>query len=333
MHRSLLGVVTASLLLAPAASYQAKEETATCTRVIDGDTIEISVAGYVEKVRLISVDTPETVDPRKPVQFFGKEASEFTRHLVEGKHVVLRDELGGHDRDKYARLLRYVYLEEGTFVNAEIVKQGYGHAYLVFPFSHMEEFRTYERQAREKGLGLWGSTEVKSEPGQARAPTEGRFVGSSQSNKYHLPDCVWARKISPANLVTFKSPEEAQRRGYVPCKVCNPPAASQVAVPSDRSDEGATVRYYVQSPNVASTTYDGQAVLVNPQTAQVHLLNQVGSFIWNLCVQPKHREELVVAVLDAYDTTRDQAGEDVDEFISALREKGLVAITNAGADP
>jgi len=202
---------------------------------------------------------------------------------------------------------------------------------VVYPFSHMEEFRTYERQAREKGLGLWGSTETKAEPGQARAPTAGPYVGSSQSNKYHRPDCVWAKKISPANLVTFKSPEEARRRGYVPCKVCNPTAASQVAVPSDRPDQGATVLYYVQSPDVASKTYDGQATLVNPKTAQVDVLNKVGSFIWNLCVQPKTREEIVVALLDEYDTTRDQAGKDVDEFLSALQKKGLVVIREAGA--
>jgi endonuclease YncB( thermonuclease family) len=62
------------------------------------------------------------------VEYFGKEASAFTKQLCEGKQVVLRDELGGQDRDKYDRLLRYVYLEDGTHVNAEIIKQGYGHA-------------------------------------------------------------------------------------------------------------------------------------------------------------------------------------------------------------
>src|SRR5437867_2369962 len=161
MSRLRFAALAGGLLLFAGVDLQSKEETATVTRVIDGDTIEVSVAGVVEKVRLIGVDTPETVDPRKPVEFFGKEASGFIRNLVAGKKVVLRDELGGQDRDKYHRLLRYVYLEDGTFVNAEIIKQGYGHAYVVFPFSHMEEFRTYERQAREKGLGLWGSSETK----------------------------------------------------------------------------------------------------------------------------------------------------------------------------
>jgi len=90
----------------------------------------------------------------------------------------------------------------------------------------MEDFRAYERQAREMGLGLWGTKEVKSEPGQARAPTQGTYVGSSKSDKFHQPDCVWAQKISPANLISFASTEEAQSRGYLPCKVCSPPLAS-----------------------------------------------------------------------------------------------------------
>jgi micrococcal nuclease len=226
MRRWLAGLLVAPVVVCLPSIVQAREQGATVLRAIDGDTIEIGVAGKIEKVRLIGVDTPETVDPRKPVEFFGNEASEFAGKLVEGKKVVLRDELGGQDRDKYGRLLRYVYLEDGTFVNAEIIRQGYGHAYVVFPFSHMEEFRAYEWQAREKGLGLWGSTETKAEPGRARAPTGGQIVGSSQSNKYHLPTCVWAQKISPANLVTFKSPEVAQSRGYAPCKVCNPSTRS-----------------------------------------------------------------------------------------------------------
>lgn len=226
MRRWLFGFLVAALAVCTPAALKAKDDPATVLRVIDGDTIEVRIGGRVEEVRLIGVDTPETVHPNRPVEAFGKEASQFTRNLVDGKLVILRDERGGQDRDKYGRLLRYVYLEDGTFVNAEIIKQGYGHAYVAFPFSHMEEFRTYERQAREKGLGLWGSTETKAEPGQARAPTEGQLVGSSQSNKYHRHDCVWAQKISAANLVTFKSPEAAQSRGYAPCKVCNPSIAS-----------------------------------------------------------------------------------------------------------
>ena len=95
----------------------------------------------VATVRLIGVDTPETVDPRKPVQFFGKEASEFTRRLAQGK--VVRLEFDYQRTDKYQRTLAYVFLSDGTFLNAEIVTQGYGHAYVQYPFKYLDQFREY----------------------------------------------------------------------------------------------------------------------------------------------------------------------------------------------
>jgi len=131
-------------------SISAQQTWRLCTRVVDGDTI---VLDGNEKVRLIGVDTPETKDPRKPVQYFGKEASEFTKRMVEGKKVRL--DYDWQRKDKYGRTLAYVYLEDGTFLNAEIIKQGYGHAYTVFPFKYLEEFRQHEREARENQRGLW----------------------------------------------------------------------------------------------------------------------------------------------------------------------------------
>lgn len=119
-------------------------------RVIDGDTILLDGD---ERVRLIGVDTPETVHPNKPVEYFGKEASEFTRKMVEGKQVRL--EYDWERKDKYDRTLAYVYLEDGTFLNAEIIRQGYGFAYTKFPFKYLEQFRQYEREAKENKRGLW----------------------------------------------------------------------------------------------------------------------------------------------------------------------------------
>jgi micrococcal nuclease len=122
-----------------------------CVRVVDGDTIELDAG---ERVRLIGVDTPEAVDPRRPVQDFGKEASAFTRRMAQGRQVRL--EFGDESRDRYGRTLAYVYLPDGTFLNAEIIRQGYGHAYTRFPFRYQEEFLALERQARAEGRGLWG---------------------------------------------------------------------------------------------------------------------------------------------------------------------------------
>ena len=127
-----------------------------CTRVVDGDTIKLSNG---ERVRLIGVDTPETKHPNKPVEYYGKEASASTRRMVEGKQVRL--EYDQQQRDKYGRLLAYVYLMDGTFLNAEIIKQGYGNAYTRHPFKYMEQFRQYEKEEREAKRGLWADKPAK----------------------------------------------------------------------------------------------------------------------------------------------------------------------------
>ena len=149
----LVALVIAALFFGIAFSYaerQGDEEIYRVKRVIDGDTIELANG---EKVRLIGVDTPETKHPHKPVEYFGEEADRFTKKMVEGKKVRL--EFDWQERDRYGRLLAYVYLTDGTFVNAEIIKQGYGHAYTKYPFKYLEEFRQYEREARENKIGLW----------------------------------------------------------------------------------------------------------------------------------------------------------------------------------
>ena len=125
-------------------------------RTVDGDTIEVKFPdGAIKKVRLIGIDTPETVDPRKPVECFGKEASAKMKELVNGKTVTLKRKLN-ENRDGYGRLLRYVYVGD-LFVNAEMIKQGFAYAYTKYPFDAalMEEFRQYEKEARENKLGLW----------------------------------------------------------------------------------------------------------------------------------------------------------------------------------
>ena len=124
-------------------------------RVVDGDTIVVSPH---EKVRLIGVDTPETVHPKKAVACFGKEASQFTRDAVEGKTIrLVLDKVNTKRRhkDRYGRTLAYVYLENGTMLNRELIRQGYGHAYTRFPFRYLVEFRQIERAARTETVGLW----------------------------------------------------------------------------------------------------------------------------------------------------------------------------------
>lgn len=146
---AVIGIIIFSLVTSLLASFLFAE-TFWVKRVIDGDTLLLSNG---ERVRLIGVDTPETKHPQKPVQRFGREAYLFTKRMVEGKQVRL--ELDWQKRDKYGRLLAYVYLMDGTFLNAEIIRQGYGFAYTRYPFVYLDEFRSYEREARENRRGLW----------------------------------------------------------------------------------------------------------------------------------------------------------------------------------
>lgn len=128
--------------------------------ISDGDTISIDMGGRNETVRLIGIDTPETHDPRKPVQCFGQAATAHIKGLIGNNRVRLEADPQNTNRDRYNRLLRYVYLPDGKLINAQIIQDGYGFAYTYFPFSKLEEFRTYEAQARQAGKGLWSSCQI-----------------------------------------------------------------------------------------------------------------------------------------------------------------------------
>lgn len=124
---------------------------------VDGDTISVDMNGVEEKIRMIGVDTPETHDPRTAVQCFGKAASEFTRQTIGNNAVRLEADPLNSNRDRYDRLLRYVYLPDGRLMNIEIIRQGYGFAYTSFPFGKIEEFKAAEKEARGANRGLWES--------------------------------------------------------------------------------------------------------------------------------------------------------------------------------
>lgn len=130
---------------------------------IDGDTITVDMNGSKEKVRMIGVDTPETHDPRKPVQCYGIAASNYTKQLIGTNYVRLEADPINTNRDRYNRLLRYVYLPDGSLVNQEIIKNGYGFAYLSFPFAKADEFRQTESDARIRNVGLWKSCKVSDD--------------------------------------------------------------------------------------------------------------------------------------------------------------------------
>jgi micrococcal nuclease len=155
----LLGFVAAGCTTSPSNTGNASSPgEAVVQRVVDGDTIVVSIAGRDERVRLIGVDTPESVDPRTPVQCFGKEASNFTTQLLPPGTVV-RLERDVEARDRFDRLLAYVYrVSDGLFVNFELVRAGYAQVLTIPPnVAYAEEFRVAAAAAREAGTGLWSA--------------------------------------------------------------------------------------------------------------------------------------------------------------------------------
>ena len=186
------------------------------TRIIDGDTVEIRYNGTLTSVVLIGVDTPETVDPRKSIEAFGREASAFTRNLLLGEFIYLRFDSSRTDR--YGRMRAYLYrAPDGLFVNLEIVRQGYGKVYTTFPFKHKALFQYYGKQAQRAGRGLWSSNVGRQQNIQTDEVPRTQTVYITRTGaKYHRSSCRYLKysKI-PMSL-------EKAKQGYSPCSVCRP---------------------------------------------------------------------------------------------------------------
>lgn len=124
---------------------------------VDGDTVAINMNGKVEKVRFVGIDTPETHKPNTPVQCYGPAAAAYTKNIIGNNKVRLVSDSLSTDRDRYDRLLRYVYLPDGTFVNQKLVQNGYAFYYPYFPFTKSSQFAADQEAAMMTHKGLWGN--------------------------------------------------------------------------------------------------------------------------------------------------------------------------------
>jgi micrococcal nuclease len=129
----------------------------------DGDTIVVDMNGTDETVRFIGVDTPETHKPNSPVQCYGPEASVYTKKRIGTSRVRLVADRLTTNRDRYDRLLRYVVLEDGTYLNKELIEKGYAFAY-DFPFARNQEFHDAMDATRADKKGLWSSCQPYQDP-------------------------------------------------------------------------------------------------------------------------------------------------------------------------
>lgn len=125
-------------------------------KVIDGDTINVEIDGKSFPVRLIGINSPELKDPRKPVECFAKEASEKANQVLAEKNVKLENDPTQTDKDKYDRLLRYVFLEDGINFNKMMIEEGFAFEYTYSnPYKYQDEFKLAQKNAEENKRGLW----------------------------------------------------------------------------------------------------------------------------------------------------------------------------------
>lgn len=158
-----------------ASETSTKRQLYNVVKVIDGDTITIKLDGKNETIRLIGLDTPETSDPRTGVQCFGKEASAKLKSVI-GTRVSIEKDAGEGERDKYDRLLAYVYSEEGLLLNKYLIEQGYAYEYTYDdPYKYQKEFKAAQVDAKAKQRGLWAPNacpEPKKAAPAAKAPVQ-----------------------------------------------------------------------------------------------------------------------------------------------------------------
>lgn len=142
-------------------------------RVVDGDTVIVARNGIKITVRTIGLDTPEVVDPRKPVQCFGREASAHAHQLLDGTSVTLEYDPTQGTKDKYGRTLAFVYLADGRSFEKTMITEGFGHEYTYrYPYKYQNEYKTAEKDAREHERGLWSPAACAGNTTKAASSTK-----------------------------------------------------------------------------------------------------------------------------------------------------------------
>lgn len=169
--------------------------------VVDGDTIKVNINGTTETLRLIGIDTPEVVDPRKPVQCFGVEASNKAKELLSGKSVRLEADPTQGERDTYGRLLRYVFTSDGTNFNKLMIQEGYAFEYTYnLPYKYQTEFNQAESYARTNKLGLWADDTCAGVATPVSTSSDTNTNTNSNTNTGATGECVIKGNISTEKI-------------------------------------------------------------------------------------------------------------------------------------
>lgn len=181
------------------------QKTYLVTKVVDGDTLTISKDGLSVTLRLIGIDTPETVHPSKPVECFGTEASNKAKSLLSGKYITLETDDSQGTYDKYQRMLAYVYLPDGTMFNKYMISEGYAYEYTYgTPYKYQSEFKQAQSSAKQNKKGLWADGVCEEE---APAPVQTTATTSSSSN---INTSNYSCSLNIYNCSDFSTHDEAQ---------------------------------------------------------------------------------------------------------------------------
>lgn len=224
----ILGIAIITVLMLAACQEEPDRIPAVIEKVVDGDTLKVNVNGKSETVRLLLVDTPESVHPSKPVQPYAVEASNFVKEqLPEGKKVEL--ELDAGERDKYRRLLAYVWIGE-TMLNEHLLEKGYARVAYVFEpnTKYVDRFREIQKKAQKQELNIWsienyatdkGFEETQTNHGETvkqgcDSPVIKGNINSNGEKIYHTPRSPQYKVTKPEMM--FCTEEEAKAAGFRP---------------------------------------------------------------------------------------------------------------------
>lgn len=194
---------------------------------VDGDTIWVDIDGDEEKIRFVGVNTPELAKDEKPAEFMAEEAKNFTSNAIKGKEIYLEKDVT--DKDKYDRMLRYIWLEkpnanptkkdiEEKTLNGILVKKGYAYSNYYKPDTKYQKYLDdLEKSAQDKSLGIWSDPTnpiiSKENVGESYL-----IKGNKNSKLYHLPEWDSYDTVKEKNAVYFETEKEAKDAGFRPAR-------------------------------------------------------------------------------------------------------------------
>ena len=176
--------------------------------VVDGDTLVLTDGS---KVRYIGINAPELQREDHIGEPYADEAKRFNALLVNHKKVRLEFDIEPNDR--FQRRLAYVFLKDGTFVNAEMLSQGYAYLLYVRPnVKYLATLLAAQQAAMSAKRGIWSNWREQS----------ATYIGNKRSRRFHLASCSSGKRIKPQNRIIFEKKWEAYWEGYAPAKRCQP---------------------------------------------------------------------------------------------------------------